>query len=88
MKSINSGRLRAIGFDARHGLLRVRLEDGTTLEYTGVGHEVWRRLSTSGSAWSVYRDSVEEEFSARRVRSDSAESPPRENPLDDLWRQT
>jgi hypothetical protein len=28
--------------------------------------EVWRRLSTSGSAWSYYRDNIEEEFTGRR----------------------
>ncbi|PKM46567.1 MAG: KTSC domain-containing protein [Gammaproteobacteria bacterium HGW-Gammaproteobacteria-1] len=67
MKLINSGKLRAIGYDPRDRLLQVQLEDGTTLQYTGVGEEVWRRLSTSGVAWSYYRDNIEEEFAAKRV---------------------
>ncbi len=67
MKKISSGKLRAIGYDSRARVLQVQLDDGTTLQYSGVGDEIWRRLSTSGSAWSYYRDNVEEEFTARRV---------------------
>ncbi len=66
MKKINAGKLRAIGYDVRERVLRVELEDGTAIDYSGVGSEVWRRLSTSSSAWSYYRDNVEEEFYGRR----------------------
>lgn len=65
MKKINSGKLRAIGYDARARLLQVQLDDGTMLQYSGVGEEVWRRLSSSGSTWSYYRDNIEEEFTAK-----------------------
>ncbi len=83
MKKINSGELRAIGYDSRARLLRVQFDDGSTLEYSGVGAEAWQRLSTSGSAWSYFRDNIEEEFTARRGGiSDAA---PKKNPLDDLW---
>jgi len=68
MKRINSGKLRAIGYDARQRILRVELEDGSAIDYSGVGAEVWRTLSTTGSAWSYYRDNIEEEFSGRRGR--------------------
>ena len=66
MKRINAGKLRAIGYDPRERALRVEFDDGSAIDYTGVGAEVWRRLSTSGSAWSYYRDNIEEEFSGRR----------------------
>jgi hypothetical protein len=66
IKKINAGKLRVIGYDARERVLRVELEDGTAIDYSGVGSEVWRRLSTSSSAWSYYRDNVEEEFYGRR----------------------
>jgi hypothetical protein len=82
MKKISSGKLRAIGYDARARQLRVQMDNGTLLEYSGVGAEVWQRLSTSGSAWSYYRDNIEEEFSAKQV---SAQSGPKENPLDKLF---
>lgn len=83
MKKINSGRLRAIGYDGRARLLQVQLDDGTTLQYRGVGEDAWRRLSNSGAAWSFYRDNIEEEFTAVRV---SAGAPAGRNPLDDLFR--
>lgn len=82
MKKINSGKLRAIGYDPRARLLQVQLDDGSMLQYSGVGEEVWRRLSSSGSAWSYYRDNIEEEFTAKRV---SANAPADKNPLDELF---
>jgi KTSC domain len=84
MKMINSGRLRAIGYDARARLLQVQLDDGSTLQYGGVGEETWRSLSSSGAAWSYYRDNIEEEFTAKRV---SGSAPAGNNPLDELFRK-
>ena len=66
MKKINAGKLRAMGYDARERNLRVEFDDGTAIDYAGVGAEVWRKLSTSGTAWSYYRDNIEEEFTGRR----------------------
>ncbi len=82
MKRINSGKLRAAGYDARARILQVQLDDGTTLQYSGVGEEIWRRLGTSAAAWSFYRDNIEEEFTVKRV---SASAPAGKNPLDDLF---
>ncbi|HTD07150.1 KTSC domain-containing protein [Undibacterium sp.] len=84
MKRINAGKLRAIGYDPRERTLRVELDDGSAIEYSGVGQEVWRRLSTSGSAWSYYRDNIEEEFPGRR--SSIARPQKKPNPLDDLFK--
>ena len=69
MKRINAGKLRAIGYDARERTLRVEFDDGTAIDYAAVGTEVWRKLSTSASPWSYYRDNIEEEFSGRRGRA-------------------
>lgn len=66
MKRINAGKLRAIGYDEKERILRVELDDGSAIDYSGVGQEVWRKLSTSASAWSYYRDNIEEEFSGKR----------------------
>lgn len=70
MKRITAGKLRAIGYDARERTLRVEFDDGTAIDYAAVGTEVWRKLSTSASPWSYYRDNIEEEFSGRRGRAD------------------
>ena len=48
MKKINSGKLRAVGYDARARMLHVQLDDGSTLQYAGVGEDTWRRFSNSG----------------------------------------
>lgn len=72
MKKINAGKLRAIGYDARERLLQVQLDDGTTLQYSGVDADVWRRFSGSGVAWSFYRDNIEEQFAVQRVSSATA----------------
>jgi len=82
MQTIRSGKLRAAGYDPASRILRVELDDGRLLDYSGVGDEVWRRLSASASAWSYYRDNIEEEFA---VRPASATGAPKKNPLDDLF---
>jgi hypothetical protein len=69
MKRVNAGKLRAIGYDPRERVLRVELDDGTAINYSGVGNEVWRTLSTSASAWSYYRDNIEEEFAGKRGKA-------------------
>jgi hypothetical protein len=69
MKRINAGKLRAIGYDARERILRVEFDDGSAIDYAGVGNEVWRRFSTSGVAWSFYRDNIEDEFAGTRGRA-------------------
>lgn len=65
VKTIHAGKLRAIGYDEKLRLLRVEFDDGSALEYSGVGLDLWRRFSNSGVAWSFYRDNIEEEFGAR-----------------------
>lgn len=83
MKRISSGRLRAIGYDRQQRNLRVELDDGSQIDYAGVGEEIWRRLSSTGSAWSYYRDNIEEVFSGRRA---TVSAPNKPNPLDELFK--
>lgn len=83
-KRINFGKLRAIGYEPRERTLRVELDDGSVIDYAGVGDEVWRRLSTSASAWSYYRDNIEEEFTSRRAAVSPQE---KSNPLDELFKK-
>lgn len=82
MTKVNSGKLRAIGYDARDRVLQVQLDDGSTLQYSAVGEEVWRRLRSSGAAWSFYRDNIEEEFAVKRITGKTTAT---KNPLDDIF---
>ena len=84
MKTIKSGKLRAIGYDARTRTLQVQLDNGDTLQHSGVSEDLWRRLSSSGTAWSFYRDNIEEEFTAKKV---SGSTPAGKNPPDELFWQ-
>jgi len=84
MKKINSGKLRAIGYDARARMLQVQLDNGNTLQYSSVGEETWRSLSSSGAAWSFYRENIKEEFAVKRV---SGNAPADKNPLDELFQK-
>lgn len=68
MKKLDSGNLRAAGYDRQNRVLRVQMSNGTIVEHPGVGEEAARRLLNSASAWSYYRDSIDEEFPAKRVR--------------------
>lgn len=101
MKRINAGKLRAIGYDPKERILRVEFDDGSAIDYAGVGSDLWKRFSTSGAAWSFYRDNIEEEFAGKRGRAAVAgqraeldalfgggeAAPKKTNPLDDLFKQ-
>jgi len=67
MKRLSGGSLRAAGYDERNRRLVVELTSGT-FEYQGVTADMWRRFSTASSPWSFFRDNIEEEFAAKRVR--------------------
>lgn len=83
MKRVNAGKLRSIGYDAKERILLVELDDGTAIDYSGVGQEVWRKLSTSSAAWSYYRDNIEEEFTAKRGKAQAKQN---RAALEDLFR--
>lgn len=68
MKRVSSGKLRAIGYDPGARVLQIEFDDGRIMQYQPVGQEIWRRLSTSGSMSSYFRDNIEDEFTARRIR--------------------
>ena len=67
MKRLSGGNLRAAGHDDRRHVLVVELTSGT-FEYSGVSAETFRRLVTASSPWSFFRDNVDEEYPAKRVR--------------------
>ena len=67
MKRLAGGNLRAAGYDDRNRVLVVELTNGT-FEYGGVTADLWRRFSTASSPWSFFRDNIEEDYPAKRVR--------------------
>ncbi len=67
-KRVNSSQIRSIGYDASRQSLEIEFSNGSILEYARVSPEVHRRLMAAPSVMSCYRDTIEEEFTSRRIR--------------------
>lgn len=67
-KPIRRGGIKSAGYDAATRILEIEFDSGTTLQYSGVGAEIARRLLSSSAPASYYRDNIEEEFMSRRVK--------------------
>jgi len=67
MKRLSGGNLRAAGYDECNRVLRIELSGGT-FDYSGITLDTWRRFIGATSPWSFFRDNIEEEFPAKRVR--------------------
>lgn len=67
MKPLRATGLKAAGYDERNRKLVVETTSGT-FEYANVSPEVYRRLMASPSPASYYRESIEEEFTPRRLK--------------------
>ena len=67
MKRLAGGNLRAAGYDDKNRVLVVELSSGT-FQYAGVTAETWRRFAGASSPWSFFRDNIDEEYPAKRIR--------------------
>ena len=67
MKRLNGQGLKAAGYDESNRKLVVETTSGT-FEYANVSPEIYRRLMSSPTPASYYREQIEEEFTGRRVR--------------------
>lgn len=67
MKRLNGQGLKAAGYDERDRKLVVETTSGT-YEYANVSPEIYRRLMSSPTPASYYREQIEDEFTGRRLR--------------------
>jgi hypothetical protein len=67
MKRLNATGLRAAGYDERNRKLVIETTSGT-FEYANVSPEIYRRLMSSPSPASYFKDAIEEEFTPRRLK--------------------
>lgn len=67
MKRLNATGLKAAGYDERDRKLVIETTTGT-FEYANVSPEIFRRLMSSPSPASYFKDAIEEEFAPRRIR--------------------
>ena len=67
MKRLNGQGLKAAGYEERDRKLVVETTSGT-FEYANVSPEIYRRLMSSPTPASYYREQIEDEFTGRRLR--------------------
>ena len=67
-KRVSASNIRAVGFDSRSRVLEIEFSDGSIVQYSGVSDEVHRRFVNSPSPGSYYRDNIEENYTAKRMR--------------------
>jgi len=67
-KKVNSSQIRSIGYDPAGQMLEVELTDGTIWQYSKVPSEVHRRFMAAPTMISFYRDSIEDDYSRRRIK--------------------
>ena len=67
MRRLNASGLRAAGYDERDRRMVVETTAGT-FEFANVSPEIYRRLMTSPTPASYYKEAIEEEFTPRRLK--------------------
>ena len=67
MKRLNAAGLKAAGYDERNRKMVVETTSGT-FEYANVSPEIYRRLMSSPTPASYYRETIEEDFTPRRLK--------------------
>jgi len=67
-KKVNSSQIRSVGYDSAAQMLEVELTDGTIWQYSKVPSEVHRRFLAAPTMISFYRDSIEDDYSRRRIK--------------------
>ena len=67
-KPIRRSGIKSAGYDRGNRVLEIEFDDGSIIQHTAVGEEIARRFLASSSPASVYKDTIQEEFTIRRVR--------------------
>ena len=67
-KKVSSSGIRSVGYDAGSQTLEIELSDGTIWQYSKVPSEVQRRFMAAPTMISFYRDSIEDDYSRKRIK--------------------
>ena len=67
MKRLNATGLKAAGYDESSRKMVIETNTGT-FEYANVSPEIYRRLMSSPSPASYYKDAIEEDLTPRRIK--------------------
>jgi len=67
-KSIRRGGIKSAGYDRNQRVLEIEFDNGQVIQHTAVGEEIARRFLSSSSPASVYKDTIQEEYTVKRVK--------------------
>jgi hypothetical protein len=67
-KRVSASNIRFVGYDSSSQTLEVEFTSGSIIQYSRVSPEVHRRLMAAPSPGSYFKDNIEEEYTARRIR--------------------
>jgi len=67
-KPIRRGGIKSAGYDRNQRILEIEFDNGQVIQHTAVGEEIARRFLTASAPGSVYKDTIQEEFTIKRIR--------------------
>ena len=67
-KPIRRGGIKSAGYDRSNRILEIEFDNGSVVQHTAVGEEIARRFIASSSPASVYKDTIQEEFTVKRIK--------------------
>jgi len=67
-KAIRRGGIKSAGYDRNARILEIEFDNGSVIQHTAVGEEIARRFLASSAPASVYKDTIQEEYTLRRVK--------------------
>lgn len=67
-KPIRRGGIRSAGYDRNLRVLEIEFDNGQVIQHTAVGEEIARRFLAASAPGSVYKDTIQEEFTTKRIR--------------------
>lgn len=67
-KPIRRGGIKSAGYDRSNRVLEIEFDNGSIVQHTAVGEEIARRFLAASAPASVYKDTIQEEFTIRRIK--------------------
>ncbi|HXF45589.1 MAG TPA: KTSC domain-containing protein [Burkholderiaceae bacterium] len=67
-KPIRRGGIKSAGYDRANRILEIEFDNGSIVQHSAVGEEIARRFLSSSAPASVYKDTIQDEYSARRIK--------------------
>jgi hypothetical protein len=67
-KPIRRGGIKSAGYDRGNRILEIEFDNGQVVQHTAVGEEIARRFLAASAPGSVYKDTIQEEFTIKRIK--------------------